>query len=71
MMNLKTQYLVSSIGIVIGSFGAGWIMLSSVLGIPKISWINGIGAILCALGIAITIKTLSTIKDIKIEVDEE
>lgn len=70
-MNLKTQYLVSSIGIIIGSFGAGWIMLSSVLGIPKISWINGIGAILCALGIAITIKTLSTIKDIKIEVDEE
>lgn len=70
-MNLKTQYLVSSIGIVIGSFGAGWIMLSSILNVPKISWINGIGAILCALGIAITVKTLSTIKDIKIEVDEE
>ena len=70
-MKLKHQYFVSVIGIVLSSYGSGWVMLSTFLGVPLISTVNAIGLIIAGLGLAIVIKTLSTINKIELIVEEE
>jgi hypothetical protein len=73
-MKLKYQYALSMIGIALGSFGTGWLVLSKSLGIQDLSNVNAFGLIVTGLGLAILIKTLSTIKKIDLiieEVDED
>lgn len=58
------------LGMAIGMFGGGWLALSIALGIPNLSTVNAFGVILSGLGLAIIIKTLSTIKKIDLIIEE-
>jgi len=70
-MKLKHQYALSMVGLASLMFGAGWIVLSRVVDYPPISMVSAVGLILAGLGLAILIKTLSTIEKIDLIIDEE
>ena len=53
------------------AFSAGWLGLATYMGIPAFTPIGIIGVVLFALGIGIVIYMLSSIKNIKVVVEEE
>ena len=69
-MKLKNLYSLSIVGIFLTGFGGGWILLSQILELQR-STLDAIGLGTAALGIAIMIKTLSTIKKIDIVIEDE
>lgn len=70
-MKLKHQYVMAMSGFLLLAFGGGWMGLATYLNIPPISVISAIGLIFAGLGLAITIKMLSTIKKVEILIDDE
>ena len=69
-MKLKNLYSLSIFGIFLTGFGGGWILLSQILELQRSS-LDAIGLGTAALGIAIMIKTLSTIKKIDVVIEDE
>lgn len=69
-MILKNLYSLSIVGIFLAGFGGGWILLSQILDLQR-SNLDAIGLGTAAVGIAIMIKTLSTIKKIDIMIDDD
>ena len=69
-MKLKNLYSLSIFGIFLTGFGGGWILLSQILELQRSS-LDAIGLGAAAVGIAIMIKTLSTIKKIDIVIEDE
>ena len=69
-MKLKNLYSLSIFGIFLTGFGGGWILLSQILELQR-STLDAIGIGTAAVGIAIMIKTLSTIKKIDIVIEDE
>lgn len=68
-MNLKKQYSFGLLGLVLAGWGGGMVSVNYMIGAPVINTINALGLIVLGLGLAITIKMLSTIKKIDLEVD--
>ena len=69
-MKLKNLYSLSVFGIFLTGFGGGWILLSQILELQR-SNLDAIGLGTAAIGIAIMIKTLSTIRKIDIVIEDE
>ena len=69
-MKLKNLYSLSIFGIFLTGFGGGWILLSQILELHRSS-LDAIGLGTAAIGIAIMIKTLSTIKKIDVVIEDE
>ena len=69
-MKLKNLYSLSIFGIFLTGFGGGWILLSQILELQRSS-LDAIGLGTAAIGIAIMIKTLSTIRKIDIVIEDE
>lgn len=68
-MKLKSLYSLSVFGILLLGFGAGWIALSQIIGLPRTN-LDVIGLGSAAVGIAIMIKTLSTIRKIDLIIED-
>lgn len=68
---MNNPYFISIIGFVLMAFSAGWLGLATYMGIPAFTPIGVIGVVLFALGIGIVIYMLSSIKNIKVVVEEE
>jgi|TARA_B100000470_G_C19765116_1_gene380265 hypothetical protein len=66
---MKKLYSLSIIGFVLMSFGHGWLVLSLIIGMPM-NILTIIGVIITAIGSAIVIKTLSTLKKIQVDIIE-
>ena len=70
-MKLKHQYLLSLVSLVISGWGGGMVFVGWMIGNTNpINTPNAIGLILVGLGLAIMIKTLSTIRKVDFEIDE-
>ncbi len=69
-MRLKTQYTIGTIGFMLMAFGGGMLVFGGIIGYPKISILSAMSAIIFGLGLAISIKMLSTMKKIEVSVDE-
>ena len=69
-MKLKNFYTLSIIGIILASFGGGWLGLAHATQERSLE-LNLVGIIAAFVGMAIIIKTLSTIKNITIAVEDE
>jgi hypothetical protein len=73
-MKLKHQYAIAFIGLIMAGWGAGMISVHYLIGNSSpINSVNAVGLIIAFTGLAIVIKTLSTLKGIKLEMeyDEE
>jgi hypothetical protein len=68
---MNNPYFISIIGFVLMAFSAGWMGLATILGIPAFTFVGVIGVILFAVGIGIVIFMLSSIKNIKVVLEEE
>ena len=70
MSSLKVQYLIGTTGFILMAFAGGMITMASVVGYPGISYLSAITMGMFAVGLAITIKMLSTMKKIEFLVEE-
>ena len=70
-MNLKNLYIYSLSGWALMFSGFGWLALAHLIQINPLSIIVWIGATVTVVGIAIVIKTLSTIRKIDLVFDTD
>lgn len=71
-MKLKHQYAIAFIGLIMAGWGAGMISVHYIIGNSSpINTINALGLIIAFTGLSIVIKTLSTLKGIKLELEYE
>ena len=68
--SLKVQYLIGTTGFILMAFAGGMITMASVVNYPPISYLSAITMGMFAVGLAITIKMLSTMKKIEFLVEE-
>ena len=68
--SLKVQYLIGTTGFILMAFSGGMVTMASVVGYPGISYLSAITMGMFAVGLAITIKMLSTMKKIEFLVEE-
>lgn len=68
---MNNPYFVAIVGFILMSFSAGWMCLSTVLGIPHMSWVVAIGVIMFGIGLGIVIMILSKLKSIKVDIIDE
>ena len=60
--SLKVQYLIGTTGFILMAFSGGMVTMASVVGYPPISYLSAITMGMFGVGLAITIKMLSTMK---------
>lgn len=70
MISLKAQYAIGTTGFILMAFAGGMITMSSVVNYPPISFLSAIMMGMFGIGLAITIKMLSTMKKIEFLVEE-
>lgn len=70
-MNLKTQYLIGTVGFIMMAWGGGMLFFSSIVQYPQFSTLNAWSFLIFGCGLAISIKMLSTMKKIEMQVEEE
>lgn len=70
MTSLRFQYAIGTTGFILMAFAGGMITMSSIVGYPSISWLSAVMLGLFGVGLAITIKMLSTMKKIEFLVEE-
>lgn len=68
---MNNPYFVSIIGFILMAFAAGWLGLATILRVSIYTNVGVIGVILFAVGIGIVLYMLSSIKNIKVVVEEE
>jgi len=68
---MNNPYFISIIGFVLMAFSAGWLGLATFLGVPFFTIVGVTGVILFAVGIGIVIFMLSSIRNIKVVIEEE
>jgi hypothetical protein len=68
--SLKVQYLIGTTGFILMAFSGGMVTMASVVGYPPISYLSAITMGMFGVGLAITIKMLSTMKKIEFLVEE-
>ena len=70
MTSLKVQYLIGTTGFILMAFSAGMITMASLVNYPTISFLSAIMMGMFGVGLAITIRMLSTMKKIEFLVEE-
>ena len=68
--SLKVQYLIGTTGFILMAFSGGMVTMASVVNYPPISYLSAITMGMFGVGLAITIKMLSTMKKIEFLVEE-
>ncbi len=68
--SLKVQYLIGTTGFILMAFSGGMVTMASVVGYLPISYLLAVMMGMFAVGLAITIKMLSTMKKIEFLVEE-
>ena len=68
---MNNPYFVSIIGFILMAFAAGWLGLATILRVSIYTNVGVIGVILFAVGIGIVLYMLSSIKNIRVVVEEE
>ena len=68
---MNNPYFISIIGFILMAFSAGWLGLATFLGVPFFTIVGVTGVILFAVGIGIVIYMLSSIRNIKVVIEEE
>jgi len=68
---MNNPYFVSIIGFILMAFAAGWLGLATILRVSIYTNVGVIGVILFAVGIGIVLYMLSSIKNIKVVVEED
>jgi len=68
--SLKVQYLIGTTGFILMAFSGGMVTMASVVNYPPISYLSAITMGMFGIGLAITIKMLSTMKKIEFLVEE-
>jgi len=69
-ISLKAQYLFGTVGFILMAFSGGMVTMGSVVGYPPISYLSAVMMSMFMVGMAITIKMLSTMKKIEFLVEE-